>query len=185
MASVCPIYATLYGHQANKVSLRISYDIDVIDVRSPQTRSLWRSRRSLMTGCMTSTSNWLLSLIPANTTRGSDSMLVQCWTTVADGGPTLNQHRIYVSCFLGNEWRRDNLIIILHYPIKGPLTTIYDNLIFCRSSMPWSLKLHSTQVELWSDDRSCMEKTHTQYARQCEGHHCVQALSSNKTGTAA
>ena len=27
-------------------------------------------------------------------------MLVQCWASVADAGPTLNQHRIYIPCFL-------------------------------------------------------------------------------------
>ena len=31
-------------------------------------------------------------------TRVIDPMLVQCWTTVSDGGPTLRQHRASVSC---------------------------------------------------------------------------------------
>ena len=33
-------------------------------------------------------------------TRDVDPMLVQCWASVADGGPTLNQHRVHVPCFL-------------------------------------------------------------------------------------
>ena len=28
-------------------------------------------------------------------------MLVSCWTSVADGGPQLDQHRVNVSCLLG------------------------------------------------------------------------------------
>ena len=28
-------------------------------------------------------------------------MLVQCWASVTDGGPTLNQHYVNVSCLLG------------------------------------------------------------------------------------
>ena len=31
------------------------------------------------------------------------SMLGQCWASVADGGPTLTQHCIRVSCLLGNR----------------------------------------------------------------------------------
>ena len=29
-------------------------------------------------------------------------MLVQCWATVYDVGPTLNQHSVNASCLLGN-----------------------------------------------------------------------------------
>ena len=32
-------------------------------------------------------------------------MLVECWTSVADGGPTLNQHWFNVSCLLGRTLR--------------------------------------------------------------------------------
>ena len=39
--------------------------------------------------------------IPSQKTRYIDSMLVQCWDSVEDGGPTFNQHRINVSCLLG------------------------------------------------------------------------------------
>ena len=28
-------------------------------------------------------------------------MLIQCWATVCDAGPTLNQHMLNVSCVLG------------------------------------------------------------------------------------
>ena len=34
-------------------------------------------------------------------TRYIDPMLCQCWSTVYDGGPTLVQHRVDVSCFAG------------------------------------------------------------------------------------
>ena len=34
-------------------------------------------------------------------TRDNHPMLVQCWASVADGGPTLYQHRVNVSCLLG------------------------------------------------------------------------------------
>ena len=34
-------------------------------------------------------------------TRHIDLMLVQCWASVVDGGPTLAQHWIDVSCLLG------------------------------------------------------------------------------------
>ena len=30
-------------------------------------------------------------------------MLNQCWASITDGGPTLNQHQIYVSCLLGHH----------------------------------------------------------------------------------
>ena len=33
--------------------------------------------------------------------RHTDLMLVQCWTSVCDAGPTLNQHWVSVSCLLG------------------------------------------------------------------------------------
>ena len=34
-------------------------------------------------------------------TRYTDPMLVQCWASVAAGGPALNQHWVSVSCWLG------------------------------------------------------------------------------------
>ena len=34
-------------------------------------------------------------------TRDIDLMLVQCWATVYDAGPTLDQHRVDDSCLLG------------------------------------------------------------------------------------
>ena len=34
-------------------------------------------------------------------TRDVKSMLVQCWTSVSDVGPVLNQHWLNVSCLLG------------------------------------------------------------------------------------
>ena len=37
-------------------------------------------------------------------TRYIDPMLVHCWASVVDGGPTLDQHWLDVSCFLGYGW---------------------------------------------------------------------------------
>ena len=36
--------------------------------------------------------------------RYTDPMLVQCWPTVFDAGPKLNQHSLSVSCLLGYRW---------------------------------------------------------------------------------
>ena len=41
------------------------------------------------------------SLLCPKQTRHIDSMLDQCWPNVLDGGPTLAQHWIDVSCLLG------------------------------------------------------------------------------------
>ena len=38
-------------------------------------------------------------------TQVIDPMLVQCWASVVDGGPTLDQHWVYVSCLLGPGFR--------------------------------------------------------------------------------
>ena len=35
-------------------------------------------------------------------TRGIDPILVKCWDSVVDGGPTLNQYWVHASCLLGN-----------------------------------------------------------------------------------
>ena len=37
-------------------------------------------------------------------TRDVHQMLVQCWASVADGGPTLHQHWVNVSCLLGIDF---------------------------------------------------------------------------------
>ena len=37
----------------------------------------------------------------SQSTRYTDPILVQCWNSVADGGPTLYQHWVGVSCGLG------------------------------------------------------------------------------------
>ena len=42
--------------------------------------------------------HWLLTL-------DIDTVLVECWASVADHGPTFNQHRVNVPCFLG-AWDR-------------------------------------------------------------------------------
>ena len=39
----------------------------------------------------------------AQQTRGADTMLVRSWADIVDGGPTLNQHCVNVSCLLGSH----------------------------------------------------------------------------------
>ena len=39
-------------------------------------------------------------------TRDIEPLLVQCWFTVHDADPTLNQHWLNVSCLLGRMWCR-------------------------------------------------------------------------------
>ena len=39
--------------------------------------------------------------MPSQQTRDVDPMLIQCWANVEDGGPTLNQYWVNVSCLLG------------------------------------------------------------------------------------
>ena len=38
---------------------------------------------------------------PAQKTRDVHQMFVQCWASVVEGGPTLIQHLVNVSCLLG------------------------------------------------------------------------------------
>ena len=39
--------------------------------------------------------------VPAKMGRGIEPMLYQCWASVVDGGPALEQHWVDVSCLLG------------------------------------------------------------------------------------
>ena len=39
---------------------------------------------------------------PTQQTRDIEPLLVQCWSTVYDAGPTLNQQWLNVSCLLGS-----------------------------------------------------------------------------------
>ena len=51
-------------------------------------------------------------------TRGIHPMLIQCWASVEDGGPTLKQHWVNAPCLLGptikkflyNPWRRKGFV---------------------------------------------------------------------------
>ena len=40
-------------------------------------------------------------------TQDIDSMLVQCWASVVDDGPTLNQHWVNVSCLLRSQFQTE------------------------------------------------------------------------------
>ena len=46
---------------------------------------------------------WLVRVPPNHQTRYTDPMLVQCWSSVTDAGPTLSQHRVSASCWLGGR----------------------------------------------------------------------------------
>ena len=41
---------------------------------------------------------------PAQQPRDIETMLDQCWAGVVDGGPSLTQHWINVSCLLGGQF---------------------------------------------------------------------------------
>ena len=41
--------------------------------------------------------------IPTHLAQNVGPMLIQCWSTVYDAGPTLDQHRASVLCLLGNN----------------------------------------------------------------------------------
>ena len=42
-------------------------------------------------------------IITTQQTRGIHQMLFQCWASVEDGGPTLKQHWMNVSCLPGMD----------------------------------------------------------------------------------
>ena len=39
-------------------------------------------------------------------TRGAELVLIKCWATVGDDGPTLNQHWFSVSCLAGRVLKK-------------------------------------------------------------------------------
>ena len=45
----------------------------------------------------------LFIAVDTRQTRDIESLLVQCWTSVVDGGPTLNQQWLNIWCFLGRR----------------------------------------------------------------------------------
>ena len=50
-------------------------------------------------------------LILTQQTRDIEPMLVQCWASVVDDGPALNQHWVNVSCLLGDTSPGDEILI--------------------------------------------------------------------------
>ena len=46
-------------------------------------------------------SEGMFSPVRSQETRDIEALLVQCWASVVDGGPTLNQQWLNVSCLLG------------------------------------------------------------------------------------
>ena len=54
-------------------------------------------------------SNAVLVVGLSQQTRDIDHVLVQCWASVADDGPTLNQQMVNVPCLLGRRRRWGNI----------------------------------------------------------------------------
>ena len=50
-------------------------------------------------------------------------MLVRCWPSVVDGGPTLNQPRVNVSCLQG-RWRKRHRVPINHETLNRCLSNV-------------------------------------------------------------
>ena len=52
---------------------------------------------------------------PTQQTRGIHPMLLQCWASVEDGGPTLKQHWVNAPCLLGRQvspsWLRGPVLV--------------------------------------------------------------------------
>ena len=63
----------------------------------------WMHLPIYQTGCiyLSTRPNLLLPHLPTQQTQDIDPMLVQCWASVVDGGPTLDQHWVDVLCLLG------------------------------------------------------------------------------------
>ena len=55
-------------------------------------------------------------------TRDIDQMLLLCWVSVVDGGPTLQQHLVNISCLLGLRLNTFITLISIIRPIS--LTTL-------------------------------------------------------------
>ena len=47
--------------------------------------------------------NLLYAALQCQPTRDIEPMLAQCWASDVDGGPTLNQHWLNISCWLGSQ----------------------------------------------------------------------------------
>ena len=85
----------------------------------------------------------------AQQTRYIDPMLFQCWSSVADGGPTLKQHWVNVSC-----WWDDNAIcgdarsqkaVAAHFSSKQLLPLDFAvQYVACWNDTWWEIPLIST-----------------------------------------
>ena len=56
--------------------------------------------------------NYIIYVLAIQQTRYVGPVLVWCWPTVYDAGPTSNQHRSNVSCLLGGRVRRFYKIVV-------------------------------------------------------------------------
>ena len=54
-------------------------------------------------------------------TRDVDPMLIQCWSSVYDAGPPLNQHRVNVSCLLGYGQHTNGVSVPFAGESRSPL----------------------------------------------------------------
>ena len=78
----------------------------------PHFRSRSRCHRQMLS------TEWKY-IIPAmaQQARGVDPMLVYCWASVADGGPTLKQHWFNVSFLLGRP-RKPNVVLMVGHRLQ-------------------------------------------------------------------
>ena len=70
--------------------------------------------------CMVSIWSELYGWSGAQQARDVDSILVWCWASFVDGGPTANQHWVNISCLPGVHWSciSDNIKQVLFYGVN-------------------------------------------------------------------
>ena len=76
-------------------------------------------------------------------TRAIHTRLVQCWASVVDGGPALNQPWVNVSCLLGRQY--DDGIYIINPPNTWAL---FIHIMSCLFTLPWEL-LKKILISRW------------------------------------
>ena len=77
-------------------------------------------------------------------TRGIHPMLLQCWASVEDGGPTLKQHWVNAPCLLGASWWKSKRLLIsrwkisaIFWPFKG----------YCHSKCNQNIHLSTSNIK--------------------------------------
>ena len=86
------------------------------------------------------TRNRAYAHVPVQQTREINPMLVQCWASIVDGGPTLYQHWLDASCLLGSY------ILCIHSLYNTPSQWILLYLALC------TIIAISRQKKAWNRD---------------------------------